>query len=127
MVQETKLFIYNLEMKKYKNIKEFYPYYLTEHEDKHTKLFHFIGTALSIYFLVRLFVTLEPINLLFALLSGYGFAWVSHFFIEKNKPATFTYPFFSLVSDYIMFWEILRGKHKILQENSRSRSKTTGQ
>ena len=100
-------------MKKYKNIKEFYLYYLTEHEDKHTKLFHFIGTALSIYFLVRLFVTLEPINLLFALLSGYGFAWVSHFFIEKNKPATFTYPFFSLVSDYIMFWEILRGKHKI--------------
>jgi hypothetical protein len=38
---------------------------------------------------------------------------VSHFFIEKNKPATFTYPFFSLVSDYIMFFEILRGKHKI--------------
>ena len=100
-------------MKKYKNIKEFYRYYLTEHEGKHTKLFHFIGTALSIYFLIRLFVTLEPINLLFALLSGYGFAWVSHFFIEKNKPATFTYPFFSLVSDYIMFWEILRGKHKI--------------
>ena len=113
MVQETKLFIYNLEMKKYKNIKEFYPYYLTEHEGKHTKLFHFIGTALSIYFLVRLFVTFEPINLLFALLSGYGFAWVSHFFIEKNKPATFTYPFYSLVSDYIMFLEILRGKHKI--------------
>ena len=113
MVQETKLFIYNLEMKKYKNLKEFYPYYLTEHEGKHTKLFHFIGTALSIYFLVRLFVTLELINLLFALLSGYGFAWVSHFFIEKNKPATFAYPLFSLVSDYIMFWEILRGKHKI--------------
>ena len=52
-------------------------------------------------------------NVIFALLSGYGFAWVSHFFIEKNKPATFTYPFFSLLSDYIMFWEILRGKHKI--------------
>ena len=100
-------------MKKYTNLKEFYQYYLTEHEGKHTKLFHFIGTALSIYFLIRLFVTFEPINLLFALLSGYGFAWVSHFFIEKNKPATFTYPFFSLVSDYIMFWEILRGKHKI--------------
>ena len=44
---------------------------------------------------------------------GYGFAWVSHFFVERNKPATFTYPFFSLLSDYIMFWEILRGKHKI--------------
>ena len=100
-------------MKNYKNLKEFYPYYLTEHAGKQTKLFHFIGTALSIFFLVRLFITLNPINLFFALLSGYGFAWVSHFFIEKNKPATFTYPFFSLLSDYIMFWEILRGKHKI--------------
>ena len=100
-------------MKKYKNIKEFYPYYLSEHEDKRTKLFHFIGTGLSIYFLIQLLTTFNPIYFLFALLSGYGFAWVSHFFIEKNKPATFTYPLFSLVSDYIMFFEILRGKHKI--------------
>ena len=64
-------------------------------------------------FLARFLITLDPLNIIFALLSGYGFAWVSHFFIEKNKPATFTYPFFSLLSDYIMFWEILRGKHKI--------------
>ena len=100
-------------MKKYKSLKEFYPYYLTEHAGKQTKLFHFIGTALSIFFLARFFITLDPMNVIFALLSGYGFAWVSHFFIEKNKPATFTYPFFSLLSDYIMFWEILTGKHKI--------------
>ena len=86
---------------------------LTEHAGKQTKLFHFIGTALSIFFLARFLITLDPMNVIFALLSGYGFAWVSHFFIEKNKPATFTYPFFSLLSDYIMFWEILRGKHKI--------------
>ena len=65
------------------------------------------------FFLARFLITLDPMNVIFALLSGYGFAWVSHFFIEKNKPATFTYPFFSLLSDYIMFWEILRGKHKI--------------
>lgn len=100
-------------MKKYKTLKEFYPYYLTEHSDKTTKLFHFIGTALSIFFIVRLVITLQPINFVFALLSGYGFAWVSHFFVEKNKPATFTYPFYSLLSDYMMFWEILKGKHKI--------------
>jgi len=100
-------------MKKYKNLKEFYPYYLSEHEGKTTKLFHFIGTACSIFFFIRFFLTLDPLNILFAILAGYGFAWISHFFIEKNKPATFTYPFFSLVSDYVMFWEILRGKHKI--------------
>ena len=72
-------------MKKYKTLKEFYPYYLTEHSDKTTKLFHFIGTALSIFFIVRLVITLQPINFVFALLSGYGFAWVSHFFVEKNN------------------------------------------
>ncbi len=101
-------------MKKYKTLKEFYPYYLSEHEHKTTKLFHFIGTGFSLFFLVQFLLTFNPFNILYALLSGYGFAWVSHFFVEHNKPATWTYPVFSLMSDYIMFWEILRGKHKIL-------------
>ena len=100
-------------MKKYKTLKEFYPYYLSEHEHKTTKLFHFVGTSFSIVFFIFFVVELNPIYILFALLSGYGFAWVSHFFVEHNKPATFTYPLLSLMSDYIMFWEILRGKHKI--------------
>ena len=51
--------------------------------------------------------------ILYALLSGYGFAWVGHFFIEKNKPATFKYPFYSFIGDYKMYFEILQGKHKI--------------
>ena len=100
-------------MEKYKTFKDFYPYYLSEHDNKHTKLMHFIGTSIGIFFLIQFFLSFNFVFLLFAILSGYAFAWVGHFFIEKNKPATFTYPFFSLVSDYIMFWEILRGKHKI--------------
>ena len=100
-------------MKKFKTFKEFYPYYLDEHKDKTTKLVHFIGTCFSIFFLLRLVFTLNPINLLFALLAGYSFAWFGHFFIEKNKPATFSYPFYSLIGDYKMFYEILLGKHKI--------------
>ena len=100
-------------MKKYKTLKEFYPYYLSEHGDKYTKLFHFIGTSFTFFFLFAFIATFNVIYLILIPLSGYGFAWVSHFFIEKNKPATFTYPFFSLVSDYIMFFEILLGKHKI--------------
>ena len=100
-------------MKTHKTFKEFYPYYLKEHNDKRTKLFHFAGTFLSIIFLIRLAISLEIINLLYALIAGYGFAWVSHFFIEKNKPATWSYPLYSLLSDYRMFWEILKGKHKI--------------
>ena len=102
------------QMKKFHTFKEFYPYYLDEHKDKKTKLVHFIGTCFSIFFLFRLVFTLNPINLFFAMLAGYSFAWFGHFFIEKNKPATFTYPFFSLIGDYKMFYEILLGKHKIL-------------
>ena len=101
-------------MKKHKNFKDFYPYYLTEHSDKTTKLFHFVGTSFSIMFLVLFIVEFNPIYILFALLSGYGFAWVSHFFVEHNKPATWTYPLYSLMADYKMFWEILQGKHKVI-------------
>ena len=72
-------------MKKYKTLKEFYPYYLSEHEHKTTKLFHFIGTGFSLFFLVQFFLTFNPFNILYALLSGYGFAWVSHFFVEHNS------------------------------------------
>ena len=100
-------------MKKYTTLKEFYPYYLSEHSDKYTKLFHFIGTSFTFFFLFAFIATFNVFYLILIPLSGYGFAWVSHFFIEKNKPATFTYPFYSLGSDYIMFFEILRGKHKI--------------
>jgi len=46
-------------------------------------------------------------------ISGYGFAWIGHFFFEKNKPATFKYPLYSFCSDFIMYWDILRGKVKI--------------
>ena len=100
-------------MERYKSFEDFYPYYISEHDHKYTKLMHFIGTSISIYFLIKFILSFNFLFILYALLSGYGFAWVGHFFIEKNKPATFTYPFFSLVSDYIMFFEILRGKHKI--------------
>ena len=49
-----------------------------------------------------------------ALVSGYFFAWISHAFIEKNKPATFTYPAWSFAADFKMWWEILSGKHRVL-------------
>lgn len=98
---------------RYTNFKDFYPYYLSEHSHKTTKLLHFIGTTFSLYFLVNFFMTFEFKYILLSLLSGYGFAWVSHFFIEKNKPATFKYPIYSFIADHIMYLEILRGKHKI--------------
>jgi len=99
--------------KRYTNFKDFYPYYLSEHSHKTTKLLHFIGTLISLYFLFSFFRTFDFVYIILSLLSGYGFAWVSHFFIEKNKPATFKYPFYSFIGDHLMFIEIIMGKHKI--------------
>ena len=100
--------------KRYTNFKDFYPYYLSAHSHKTTKLLHFIGTSISLYFLFNFFRTFDFVYIILSLLSGYGFAWVSHFFIEKNKPATFKYPFYSFIGDHLMFIEIIMGKHKIL-------------
>jgi hypothetical protein len=101
-------------MEKYKTFRDFYPYYLSEHDHKHTKLLHFIGTSIAIFFYVKFFMSFNFLFLLYSLLSGYGFAWVAHFFIEHNKPATFSYPLYSLIGDHVMFVEILTGKHRIL-------------
>ena len=100
-------------MERYTNFNDFYPYYLSEHSNKTTKLLHFIGTTIAIYLYARFFMTFDFMYLLYSLLAGYGFAWIGHFFVEKNKPATFKYPFWSFIGDHKMYLEILRGKHKI--------------
>ena len=100
-------------MERYKSFEDFYPYYIAEHDHKYTKLMHFIGTSISIYFLIKFILSFNFLFILYGLLAGYGFAWIGHFFIEKNKPATFKYPFYSLKGDYKMYLEILQGKHKI--------------
>lgn len=97
----------------FESLKEFYPYYLTEHQNSTSKLLHFIGTGLIIFILIFGLTTSRYQYLWFIPLVGYGFAWVGHFFFEKNKPATFKYPFYSLASDFIMFFDILSGKVKI--------------
>jgi hypothetical protein len=98
--------------KKYQSLKEFYPYYLSEHQNPTSRMLHFIGTGLVLVVLV-LGIALENYSWLAGIpVLGYGFAWVGHFFFEKNKPATFTYPFYSLASDFLLFFDLLRGKEK---------------
>jgi len=99
--------------KNYNSFIQFYPYYLLEHSKPGTKFFHFIGTSLVIINLIMFFIYIDFIYLILAPITGYGFAWFSHFFIEKNKPATFKYPIYSLRGDFLMFWHILIGKVKI--------------
>jgi len=96
----------------FNSFKEFYPYYLSEHSKAGTKLLHFVGTLCVIIFMILYFIYKDYIYLLFMPIFGYGFAWISHFFIERNKPATFKYPLYSLQGDFLMFWHILIRKIK---------------
>ena len=97
---------------RFQTLKEFYPYYLKEHLNPTCRILHFIGTGLLF---IILFASIWLSNYWLLILIpfvGYGFAWVGHYFFEKNKPATFQYPFFSLASDFLMFFDLLKGKEK---------------
>ena len=83
---------------------EFWPIYLREHASAPNRHLHYIGTALTLPFWALFAVSLDPLWLLGAAVAGYGFAWTGHFFIEKNRPATFAHPIYSLICDYRMFF-----------------------
>jgi hypothetical protein len=98
--------------KRYSSLKEFYPFYLTEHGNTTSRVLHFTGTFL-IFIVLIVCIILQKWWWLFLIpVVGYGFAWVGHFFFEKNKPATFQYPLYSLASDFRLFFELLTGKRK---------------
>jgi hypothetical protein len=95
----------------FKSFKEFYSFYLSEHKNKTSRILHFIGTFLVLGLLVFLLLAQKEARFWIALpLTGYGFAWVGHAFFEKNKPATFKHPLWSLRGDFTLFFDILRGK-----------------
>ena len=89
---------------------EFWPYYLREHSLPITRWLHFLGTSVAVYLFVTAALTGKAYLVPFALVSGYGFAWVSHFTLEKNRPATFKYPLWSLFSDFRMAGLMLVGR-----------------
>ena len=99
--------------KEYKSFSEFYPYYLSEHNDKLNRRLHFTGLLLAFLILIFVIITQKWILLLLMPVFGYGFAWLGHCFIEKNKPATFKYPLYSILGDLVMFKDILMGKIKL--------------
>lgn len=86
---------------------EFYPYYLSEHGHPVSRRLHFMGTTLVIALAIWVAISGHLWGLLLLPVAGYGFAWVGHFFFEKNRPATFQYPLYSLAGDFVMFKDIL--------------------
>ncbi len=102
--------------KEYRSLKEFYPFYLSEHQNGVSRILHFIGTGLVILSFLVFCFTFNYWYLIIIPFLGYGFAWVGHFFFEQNKPATFQYPGYSLASDFLLFFDLLRGRERFFPE-----------
>ena len=94
----------------YRSFAEFYPFYLSEHANRTCRRLHFVGTSLVVACLVALALTGNVAWIAAALLCGYGFAWVGHFFFEHNRPATFRHPFYSFAGDWVMYRDMLTGR-----------------
>jgi hypothetical protein len=95
---------------RFATFREFYPFYLNEHQNRTSRRLHFAGTALLLVVLIAGVVTRRWLFLALMPAVGYGFAWIGHFLFEKNRPATFRHPLYSLRGDFTMFADILRGK-----------------
>lgn len=97
-------------MSRFASFAEFYPFYLNEHSRPACRRLHFVGTSLAIGCVLAAAVTLNGYWLLAAVLAGYAFAWIGHVFFERNRPATFQHPFYSLAGDFAMYRDMLTGR-----------------
>ncbi|HVK10828.1 MAG TPA: DUF962 domain-containing protein [Gemmataceae bacterium] len=98
---------------------EFWPYYVREHSNRTNRYLHFIGTLSALVLAVTLVVMGWWWLALALPVVGYGFAWVGHFVIEKNRPATFRHPLWSLLGDFKMFGLMAVGRMEAELEKAR--------
>ena len=98
---------------RYKSMTEFYPFYLSQHSDKTCRRLHFVGTSLALAITIFALLTGRFWLIAVALVQGYAWAWIGHFFFEHNRPATFTHPFYSFLGDWRMWSDIIRGRLKL--------------
>jgi hypothetical protein len=98
------------ERAEFRTFREFYPFYLREHTNRTSRRLHFAGTSLALALIVLALAMRIWWLAAAALVEGYAFAWVGHFFFEHNKPATFKHPWFSLMGDWRLWWDIVSRK-----------------
>lgn len=99
--------------KSFRTFEDFYPFYLGEHANRTCRRLHFTGTTIALALQLTAVMTQRWWLIAVSFVQGYAFAWAGHFFFEHNKPATFKYPWFSLMGDWRMWWEMLTGKVRI--------------
>jgi hypothetical protein len=96
--------------RRFHSFAEFWPFYLSEHRQPLCRGLHYFGTATSLVLAVIAALTRHFALIAAAPVFGYGCSWIGHFFVEKNRPATFQYPFYSFAGDFVMLGKMLRGK-----------------
>ena len=89
---------------------DFYPFYLREHSSRVSRRLHVIGTSLALVLALVAIVTQTWVLLWAVPVAGYAFAWAGHFFFEKNSPATFRHPLYSLLGDFVMLRDVITGR-----------------
>jgi hypothetical protein len=115
--------------KRFKTFEEFWPYYVSQHLNPINRGLHFVGVLFAFLTMIHWVLTASAPQVVFlgfvtviwimlkhigiALFGGYLFAWVGHFVFEKNKPATFQYPLWSLQGDFRMWRYMLEGKMEV--------------
>ena len=96
--------------REHQSFETFWPFYLREHSRPQTRALHYVGTSLVVAIAIYALITANWWLLLAMPVAGYFFAWVAHFGVERNRPATFTYPLWSLGADFKMWWLWLTGR-----------------
>ena len=97
-------------MSRYTSFRTFYPFYLSQHANRTCRRLHFVGSWLVLMVLFTAITTSNWAWLWAVPVLGYGFAWVGHFVFEKNKPATFKYPLYSFMGDWVMLKDAFTGR-----------------
>lgn len=100
-------------MDRFQSFKDFYPFYLSQHSDMVCRRLHVAGSLTVLAALAWVVLSQQWLWLCVVPFIGYGFAWVGHFVFEKNKPATFTYPVYSFMGDWVMLWQALTGRIRL--------------
>jgi len=96
--------------REFASFRDFYPYYLSEHRNRTSRRLHVFGTALVLVTVAVAAVSAKGEWLWLLPVVGYGPAWIGHFCFEKNRPATFRHPLYSLAGDFVMFRDVLLGR-----------------